>query len=68
MPTEIVAKLILAGISLTMKLMTESFIARVAIIAMDAWSKTTKPDWDDKVTAAVAKAFDIPLDSLTPKP
>lgn len=67
MPTEIIAKLILAGISLTMKLMTESFLARVVLISLEAWSKTTVNDWDDKITAATAKALDIPLDSA-PKP
>lgn len=46
------------------KLVTETFIARVAIYSANAWAKTTVNKLDDKVVGAMADAIGVPLDDV----
>lgn len=53
-------------ISLLAKMITEKFFSKVLIYALQAWSKQTANEWDDKVVAAMAEALDVPIESLKP--
>jgi hypothetical protein len=63
MVTEMLAKV---AISLLAKLLTEKFFAKILIASLDTWSKQTANEWDDKVTAAMAEAMDVPIERLKP--
>lgn len=52
------------AISLLTKLITETFLARLLIECLRAWSKTTTTKLDDKVTEAAAAAFGIPAEVI----
>lgn len=52
------------GISLLCKLITETFLAKITIEVLNSWAKTTENKLDDKVVAAAAEAFDVPIEKL----
>lgn len=54
------------AISLLAKLITEKFFSKILICSLQAWSKQTENDYDDKVVAAMAEALDVPIESLKP--
>lgn len=64
MGADLIAKI---GIAIIAKLMTETFLARVLIACLSAWSKDTENKLDDKVVAAMAEALGVPVDAM-PKP
>lgn len=45
------------GVQILMKLIGYPFICKVLIAAAEEWSKSTKTDLDDKVTAALKEAL-----------
>lgn len=55
------------AIGLVAKLMTERFLAKLLVEALRAWSRQTENEYDDRVVAAVAEAFDIPPDVIVIK-
>lgn len=57
------AKLLVA---LVVKLMTETFLAKVLIACLHAWAKTTDNQLDDRVVAAMAEALGVPVEALKP--
>lgn len=61
--TEMLAKV---AMSLVAKMITEKFFGKVVVASMRIWSKQTANEWDDKVTEAVAEAFDVPIEALKP--
>jgi hypothetical protein len=59
--TEIALKI---GIALAAKLLTETFLARLLIHLLRAWSETTTNKLDDKVVQAMADALGVPAEKL----
>lgn len=53
-------------VSLLVKTISEKFFSKVLIYSLQAWSKQTANDWDDKVVAAMAEALEVPIESLKP--
>lgn len=51
-------------IGLAVKILNETFIAKLVIASLDAWAKTTGNEWDDKVVAAMAEALGVPVEKL----
>lgn len=54
-------------IGLVVKILNETFIAKLVIASLDAWAKTTDNDWDDKVTKAMAEALGVPVEAMPKK-
>lgn len=52
------------AIALLTKLLTETFLARVLIQLLNAWAETTTNKLDDRVVAAAADAFGVPVEKL----
>lgn len=50
------------GISLLMKLATESFVAKVLVYGLNQISKSTNNQLDDRICSAVADALGVKLD------
>jgi hypothetical protein len=47
-----------------LKVMTETFIAKVTIATLGTWAKSTDNALDDKVVAAMAEALGVPVEKL----
>lgn len=47
------------GTSLLMSLMTEAFIKRLLVIALEQLVKKTEADWDDKILQDAKKSWNI---------
>ena len=59
--TEVLLKI---AIALATKIMTETFISRVLIHLLKAWSDQTENKLDDKVVQAIADALGVPVEKL----
>lgn len=53
-------------VGLLVKLVSEKFFSKILVCSLEAWSKQTANEWDDKVVAAMAEALDVPLEKLKP--
>lgn len=53
-----------AFLEMLMRLLGYKFISEATVLALDAWAKSTENHNDDKVVAAIAKALEVPLESL----
>lgn len=56
--------LISMGFGLLKRLVTEVFIAKIAVHSFRAWSDTTENTWDDKVVDAVAEGLGVDSKAL----
>lgn len=61
---DFVAKMLIGMIA---KFLTETFLAKILIYSLQAWSKDTENKLDDKVVSAMADALGVPVDAM-PKP
>jgi hypothetical protein len=53
---------------LLFKLIGTEFIAKILLLAMDRWCKSTPSKWDDAIEAAVAKAWNVNVVDLNALP
>lgn len=52
------------AVSMLTKLIGYEFVARVTVIGLNAWSKSTETKYDDKVAEAMAKAWGVDVADL----
>jgi hypothetical protein len=62
--TDFAAKLAIIAMQMLLKVMTETFIAKVTIATLGTWAKSTDNALDDKVVAAMAEALGVPVEKL----